>query len=246
MTDAPVIGYASRFHAVPSCPGSFRVTDQSDAVWIARCDECDEQVGVPARELDPAVRRAARRAAAYLPDSFAGRHIDRTPEREPVLRSLRQWLAGYDPSLGAASLLPAPCIWGDTGRGKSCILTATCERVIDELDLAVAWCSTRSLLHDLQRFDSDTIRGAAWDRAASVDVLALDDLGAERPTDWRIDQLAHLIDERYQSERPILIATNYSPNDWPQILDARTVSRLRQMVFPIELSGPDRRLGEAA
>jgi hypothetical protein len=243
--DGPLVDGCDRFHSQLACPGSFRITSQEDAVWEATCDHCRAVTGIPARAMDPQIRRDAKLKAAGLPDLFAGRKLQRTPDNAPVLDGLRNWVDSYAKSGKHAdrlgSLLPAPCLYGQPGRGKTHCLVAICERVIAELDLSVAFTTTRSLLHDLQRFDADVIRGRAWERAVTVDVLALDDLGSEQSTDWRLDQLAHLIDARYQAERPVVVATNYPPAAWEQVLDARTISRLSAMTWPIELTGDDRR-----
>lgn len=245
----PLLGGCDRFHAVEGCSGSFRLVDQSGPVWTAACDRCRAETTVSAKAVDPQVRRDALLARAGLPDTFDAAPFVRDVDNAPALDALRQWLAAFDGSANRAerpgTLLPAPCLYGLQGRGKSHLLTVTCRRVIEECELAVAFTSTRSLLADLQRFDNDVIRGAAWNRATTVDLLAVDDLGAERTTDWRLEQLAQLVDERYQRQLPILIATNYQPSEWEQVLDARTVSRLRQMTFPLELKGSDRRLRQS-
>ena len=101
--------------------------------------------------------------------------------------------------------------------------------------------AVRLLLRDLQRFDNDVVRGQAWERAVTVPVLALDDLGAERVTDWRLDQIADLVDERWQAERPIVVASNFPPKLWRDAVEERTASRLAGMTFPVELCGRDRR-----
>lgn len=249
--DGPLIGNCDDFHTVLACDGSFRLVEQIESMWLARCDRCRGETTVPGWAVDPSVRRQSRLSTAGLPDLFAGRKLQRTPDNAAVLDAMRNWVDSYDAHADSrpdqiASLLPAPCLYGQPGRGKTHCLVALCERVIAELDLSVAFTTTRDLLHDLQRFDSDIVRGQAWERAITVDVLALDDLGSEQSTDWRLDQLAHLIDTRYQAERPIVVATNYPPSAWEQVLDARTISRLSAMTWPVELQDVDRRQPQEA
>jgi DNA replication protein DnaC len=83
----------------------------------------------------------------------------------------------------------------------------------------------------------------------NVPVLTLDDIGAEQATDWRRDQLATLIEERYGRQLPMLVTSNYSlpelgrrlGHDDP-VVGQRLVSRLRENAMGVEIGGADRRL----
>jgi len=44
-----------------------------------------------------------------------------------------------------------------------------------------------------------------------VPVLLLDELGAERPTDWLWDTVSHILNTRYNNKRTTIFTTNY-PN----------------------------------
>jgi DNA replication protein DnaC len=82
-----------------------------------------------------------------------------------------------------------------------------------------------------------------FDRLCGVDLLHLDDLGAERTTDWVLEQLYSIVNERWQDERSILITTNLTEKDkLHEQLTPRTVSRLIEMCGdPIPIMGPDLR-----
>lgn len=239
----PALNIPERYHDSDgsACPGTFRLAVQDGAMWEAVCDHCRAMVCVAARSQDPQIERDLRLGRACLPERFRGVRVERDEHNLPVLAVLRDWLARFDAAQGAASLLPAPALFGLQGRGKSLLLAKACEQVVRETPLSALFVTSRGLLAELQRFDDEVVRGRAWERAVSVDVLALDDLGAEQSTDWRLDQLGRLVDERYQRELPILLATNFPPVAWGQRLDARTVSRLRGMTLAFELRGRDRR-----
>lgn len=219
------------------CGGQLSIVDQSGPVWTVVCERCGYEEGLPARNADPALRRRMREASAGFPGRYA-RRLDETAENRPALEAIRSWMAGY-----GDSPVPAPAIWGEAGRGKSHLLVAACRKLIIERDVSVLFRSSARLLDEMQESFSD---GAAyrslWDRALTVDLLALDDVGAERGTEWRADRLARLVDERYERELPIVVATNYQPATWEKVMDERTRSRLRGMTFPVELQGSDRRL----
>ena len=58
------------------------------------------------------------------------------------------------------------------------------------------------------------------------ELLMLDDLGSEKPSDWVREQLYLLIDERYGVNRPLLISTNESYESVANNLGDRIASRL--------------------
>ena len=64
------------------------------------------------------------------------------------------------------------------------------------------------------------------DRLAAVDLLHIDDLGAEHRTDWVLEQLYSIINARYEDERSTLITSNLGPDELAEQLGERIVSRL--------------------
>ena len=82
-----------------------------------------------------------------------------------------------------------------------------------------------------------------------VKVLMLDDFGKESPTDYALERMFALIDERSASMLPTCITTQYKPGLLIDRLSKNgdrdtaiaIVSRLRQDCRAIELSGGDRR-----
>ena len=76
------------------------------------------------------------------------------------------------------------------------------------------------------------------DRLAAVDLLHIDDLGAENQTDWVLEQLYSIVNARYESERAIVTTSNLMPDELGDRLGARTVSRLVEICGePIPLFG---------
>ena len=51
---------------------------------------------------------------------------------------------------------------------------------------------------------------AFLDRLAAVDLLHIDDLGAENTTDWVLEQLYSIVNTRYEDERAMIVTTNKS------------------------------------
>jgi DNA replication protein DnaC len=81
------------------------------------------------------------------------------------------------------------------------------------------------------------------DRLTAVDLLHIDDVGAERSTDWVLEELYSIVNARYEDQRSIVITTNLE--DDQQLADqisARTASRLAEMCDKMPLEGTDRRV----
>jgi DNA replication protein DnaC len=77
----------------------------------------------------------------------------------------------------------------------------------------------------------------------SVDLLHLDDLGSENRTEWVLEQLYALINERYEAERSLVVTTNLTAEQLEEQIGERVVSRLVEMCGdPLPLYGDDRRL----
>lgn len=239
-----VLGICGAFVKEGRCPGTI-VSDGSIGNLIeGECSKCGAAHAIPTIKADAEVRRLVRMQRANLPALFLGQKFEEDDENRDALEQVRSWLESLPPASmwnrdDCPRLEKSPALWGQPGRGKSHLLAAMCVRLINS-DLSVLYVATRKLLRDLQRFDADA--QSMWDRAVTVPVLALDDIGAEQATEWRHDQLADLVEERYARDRPILIATNWPPSQWDRVMDGRTASRLRGMTFSVELAGHDRRL----
>ena len=73
-------------------------------------------------------------------------------------------------------------------------------------------------------------------------LLVLDDLGAEKVTDWAREQIFIIINRRYESMLPTVITTNYTTAELVNRLGQRTVSRLVEMTTAYTVDTRDYRL----
>jgi DNA replication protein DnaC len=111
---------------------------------------------------------------------------------------------------------------------------------------SVAIYSMPRLLADIRStFDDRSERSYAelFERLTSVDLLHIDDLGAEKSSEWVLEQVYAIINERWQEERSIVVTTNLDDDALRSQIGFRTISRLEDMcgenVIPI--FGKDRR-----
>ena len=196
--------------------------------------------------------RAARIAAARtrslegrIPRRFRGVSFDRAPvsDLSHSAPSQVQLVRGYVRSI-EANLDSGKGLWivGDVGTGKTTLAMLVSKAALDA-GRSVAIYSLPRLLNLLR--DSLESPGGLidlLDRLAAVDLLHIDDLGAENQTDWVLEQLYSIVNSRYEAERAIVTTSNLMPDQLSDRLGARTVSRLEELCGePIPLFGADRR-----
>lgn len=75
---------------------------------------------------------------------------------------------------------------------------------------------------DVERRGDVADPSAILDRASRVPVLALDDLGRERPTAYAVEQLSNLVEDRYQRLLPTIVTSNYSTRELASRLGSET------------------------
>ena len=75
---------------------------------------------------------------------------------------------------------------------------------------------------------------------ATVDYLVLDDLGAEKTTEWSITTLYTIIDQRYRQELPTIVTTNLTIDEIGTQISERIASRLASGKV-IKINAPDYR-----
>lgn len=75
-------------------------------------------------------------------------------------------------------------------------------------------------------------------------LVAIDDLGVERDTEYMNEQVTTIIDSLYRARVPLIITSNYTPKQLTEdceIRKRRVYDRLLEVCFPVEVNGPSRR-----
>ena len=78
--------------------------------------------------------------------------------------------------------------------------------------------------------------------AKDAPLLVLDDLGAEKVSDWVREQIYMLVNFRYEHELPVVITTNNGGKELEAELGRRTLSRLIEMTVPVTIKARDYRM----
>lgn len=81
------------------------------------------------------------------------------------------------------------------------------------------------------------------------DLLILDDLGAERKSEYMQEMVYKIVNARYVAGTPVVVTTNLTPDELTKTADlgyARTYDRLLEKCLPIKVDGRSRRRAAAA
>jgi len=93
-----------------------------------------------------------------------------------------------------------------------------------------------------EEFDKSHTGASFINKMISAPVLFLDDLGAEKASEWVKEQLYIVINERYNWCKPVLLTTNLTVKEIAEHYGDRMASRLVEMCETINYGGTDKRL----
>jgi DNA replication protein DnaC len=235
--------------ACPECGGSgLRLITGADGARYAQ--ECLCRAG------ERALRRIRR---AAIPPRY----------EDCSLESFETEFKSADPSLGRAHSLAARFVAdypqategrgllfvGTVGLGKTHLAVSVLRALVTEKGAGGLFCDYRDLLKQIRNSYDPQVATTEMDVLRPVleaEVLVLDELGAEKPTAWIWDTVAHILNTRYNEKRSTIITTNYS--DLPpeaarggasreetlgDRIGERMRSRLAEMCVTVKMKGAD-------
>jgi DNA replication protein DnaC len=141
---------------------------------------------------------------------------------------------------------------GPPGVGKTPIAVAVLKRVIVSRGARGLFYDTHELLRVIRSTFNPVTRTAEMDILRPVmeaDLLVLDDLGAEKPSEWVEETMNLIVNTRYNERRPTVFTSNYDdvpdeagdPNSLKSRVGFRIHSRLHEMCEFLEFDGADYR-----
>jgi DNA replication protein DnaC len=224
------------------CDGSGWILGPED---VARACECREQ------RLS---RGRSRGISSVIPARYRGVSFDRPPvsdmardlQTKAAVAEIQAYLGDLDARLEEGRGL---WLFGDTGTGKTTLAMLISKAALEAGRTVAIYSLPKLLAHIRRTYDSEPGGDSYlsfFERLTSVDLLHIDDLGVEKRSDWVLEQLYALINERYETERSVIITTNLPHEELEEQIGPRTVSRLTQICDEVPLFGDDRRYGKVA
>ena len=204
-----------------------------------------ENVARPCECRDSLVaKRRARGVSSVIPRRFRDVSFELAENdgiAPDVLDAVREFADQVEDRLDSGRGL---WLMGDVGTGKT-TLAMLVSKAAAEAGRTVAIYSLPRLLARIRRtYDGEPGEDSYlefFDRLTSVDLLHIDDLGAEKRSDWVLEQLYAIVDERYQSQRSMVVTSNLDHDQLKEQIGSRVVSRLAEICRELPLWGEDRR-----
>jgi DNA replication protein DnaC len=214
------------------CDGSgLRYDDATNTAYDCRC------------RPQIIAHRKARSLSAVIPRRYRDVSFDRPPVNEidpAIVAATRRYANSIEDHLDAGRGL---WFMGPPGTGKTTLAMLVSQAAL-RAGRSVAIYSLPRLLNEIR----DTHRAERshvdlLDRLTQVDLLHIDDVGAERTTDWVLEELYSIVNGRYEDQRSMVITTNIlDRNALCEQVTERTVSRLTEMCDELPLLGDDHRM----
>ena len=231
-----------------------RGVDEPGACPLGRCDgtgwlDTDDGTVTPC-ECRTRRRPRSRGLASAIPARYRGVSFDRppvsdmarAPESRAVVEHVREYVDSLDERLAAGAGL---WLSGDVGTGKTTLAMLVSAAAVDARRSVAIYSLPRLLARIRRTYDAEAGEDsylAFFERLTSVDLLHIDDLGAEKRSDWVLEQLYAIVDERYSSRRAMVVTTNLDEAELEEQIGARTVSRLVEICGdPLTIYGNDQR-----
>jgi DNA replication protein DnaC len=222
----------------PHCEGTgWKPVEEHGVRRVVRCDCWREQVG------------QSRLADANIPKRYLHCTLGNfTAYNESLDRAVAhaRRVADAFPVVGRGLLLE-----GQPGVGKTHLAVAVLKQVIQTTGARGLFYDTRDLLRIIRSTYAPSIRTTELEVLRPVmaaDLLVLDDLGAEKTSEWVEETMNLIVNTRYNERRLTLFTSNYEdipddsdPNALVFRIGHRMRSRLHEMCEFVVLDGADYR-----
>lgn len=154
-----------------------------------------------------------------------------TPENTRALTICKNYVQHFDAMYESSTGL---LMYGSPGTGKTfsaaCIANALMAKGVPVLVTSIVKLTNTSIFSD----DLQEILV----KMKSARLLILDDFGAERNTDFKVEQIFDVIDSRYASKRPMIITTNIPLDNFksdPDVRRRRIYDRILEVCHPVKM-----------
>lgn len=134
-------------------------------------------------------------------------------------------------------------IMGDIGTGKTALAMLVSKAALEAGRTVAIYSLPRLLALIRESIEREEGVVGFLERLSAVDLLHIDDVGAENRTDWALEQLYTIVNTRYEERRSIVLTTNLDHKELAEQVGERIVSRLVEMCGDtvVPLYGRDRR-----
>src|SRR5690606_16756155 len=143
--------------------------------------------------------------SARIPRRYLGRLLrDLDPDRHPrAMQAARAFVRDWERVQAEGRWL---FLSGPVGTGKTALAYAILQELLAQGVVGLA--ETVPELMDHLRPGRDDQAADRLEMCKTVDLLVLDDIGAQRTTEWVTERLFVILDARYRDQRPTILTSN--------------------------------------
>jgi len=142
---------------------------------------------------------------------------------------------------------------GPQGIGKTHLAVGIIKKLILQKSVPCLFCTFPELLKEIQDSWNPVSQSSEMtllEPVLNTEVLVLDELGAQKPSDWVRDQVAYVLNYRYNENKVTIVTTNFQdyeseegkavrPDSLTQRIGPRIRSRLFEMCRTVKMDGKD-------
>ncbi len=211
---------------------------------VARLEAEKEAIeSAKARERIDRLRRKSLMDEMFRQSTFDNARIDEYNQKP--MRIARRYAEQFEQMLEKNRGL---LFHGLPGTGKTYTAACIANYLLDKgiPVMTTSFVKLNQIVSSRQAEDDDESIMDAMNRAK---LLIIDDLGAERNSEYSVERVYSFIDNRVRSKLPLILTTNLSVRQMQENDDIRyqrIFDRIFQVCFPIEVTGASRRKREAA
>lgn len=218
--------------------------EQFDGSYLVRaCRRCQwEAMNTADKRSEAHTAALARRKATALNELLIGSGItprfaectldnfvtDLQPEKMRALAICRVYVDQFEENYRAGRSL---ILSGNVGTGKTHLASGMVQQVIRKFSATALIVSAAEIIRIAK---GAMVRGADYterdviSELASLDLLVIDEIGAQKGSEYELGLLHEIIDRRYQLVLPTVVVSNLPANALSQFIGDRALDRLRQ------------------
>lgn len=220
---------------------SIDLFQNGDFITVPVMCDCEEKAREEKIAKDKAAEEAerinARRAWGLSERKWLDATFAKDDRRDAKASDICQRYVDHFKDMSAENI--GLMLYGGVGTGKTYLAASIANALIDK-GRRVMMASMPTLISRLGFGDE---RDEMMYRLETVDLLILDDIGAERGTEYGLEQAYEIINTRYISGKPLIVTTNMTPQIMKAEISAKSrgFDRIVEMCRPVLINGDSRR-----
>lgn len=225
-----------KFVTVKSDTGNIKITYKERILCQCEEEEYNRKLKLRYQEISMA-KIEKLRAASLMDKRFYSQTFDKAIVNESNQNQMsicKNYVENFDAMLEKGCGL---LFTGEVGTGKTYAAACIANALIEKKFPVVMTSFVKLIENVLKDYQSESSMMEMLDKA---DLLILDDLGAERKTEFALEKVYNIIDRRYRCGKPMILTTNIPLEKIKSESDIRykrVYDRIIETVIPVQFSG---------